>query len=124
MKSLSKRNLTVLATAGVLIIIVFAMVAFSQVSGNPLFGTVAYPYINPANPSINVGQSITLTVVSNPVGVAPNCTFTTPSTAVTLSGALPRSVNVTGMAAGYATITATCNVGTVSTTATVHLPIK
>ncbi len=124
MKNLSKRSLIVVAIAAVLVVLIAAGIILLQPGGVSLAGTVAFPYINPANPSINVGQSITLTVVSNPVGVAPNCTFTTPSTAVTLSGALPRSINVTGVAGGYATITATCNVGTVSTTATVHLPIK
>ncbi len=65
MKNLTKRNRTLLAIAGILVVVVIAVIAISTVGGRGLFGTsgligTATFYITPANPTLVQGATVSL----------------------------------------------------------------
>ncbi len=123
MKTLYKRNQLMLALAGMLLIALITAVGCASVNGSELSGAVSYPYISPASATINVGATVALKVNGNPaLGTTPKCTFTSPSSVVTLGGAKADQIVVTGVRAGSATVTATCDVGTRTAQVTVNTP--
>ncbi len=127
MKNLTKRNLIVLAIAAVLVIAVIALVAFNQVGGSQLSGTVAFAIL-PSNPTVVAGRTVKLSVPQ----VLGACSWSSSNTAVAsvAAGACSSfSATVTGVAAGKATITVTYAVAgglggmsTATTTVTVLPP--
>ncbi len=102
MKTLNKRNRTLLAIVGVLVILVIAIMAFSQVRSNGLLGTAAY-VITPANPSIKQGETVTLCTPGQGRWDSAD-----PKIVAIVKGndKLVECIDVQGMAAGQATITA------------------
>ncbi len=108
MQNLTKRNKLALAIAGILVIAVIAVVAFNQVGGSQLSGTVVFA-LSPSNPTVVAGKTVTLSVPQ----VLGACSWSSSNTAVArvAAGACSSfSATVTGVAAGSATITVTYSV--------------
>ncbi len=108
MKNLTKRNKTLLAIAGVLVIAVVAVLVLTSVSGKGLFGTngligTATFYITPTNPTLVQGASVSLCASGKARWESSN-----PGVVAITSGAdkLIDCIDVKGMTKGDATITA------------------
>lgn len=115
MKNLSQRNKILLAIATVLVVVVIAVVVFTQLGGGDLLGSVVTLTIRPSIPIIVVGQELALSANGTPVGAT--CTWTTSAPGIVLVGhtAVP-ATTVLGVAVGQATITVTCSKAGSSTT--------
>ncbi len=108
MKNLTKRNKTLLAIAGVLVIAAIAVLVLTSVSGKGLFGTngligTATFYITPTNPTLVPGATVSLCASGKARWETSN-----PGVAAITSGAdkLIDCIDVKGMTKGDAIITA------------------
>lgn len=118
MKTLNKRTKILLAIAGVVIVVIAAGVVILQPSGFGLFGTTTYPYLSPNISSIQVGEHKTLTVIGNPALASPVCTWSV-SSGLGISTSSATSITIYGQWKNTASVTAKCNVGTVTHTLSV-----
>ncbi len=121
MKNRTKRNLMLLAIAGIIVIAVLAVAASSQASGAQLFGTGTSPSISPSSATIYVRQSKPFTL--NP---ATNCTWAvgSPTIATIVGSNNGSTVTVVGLAPGttYVGTTSYCAAGKIRANLSVLLP--
>ena len=103
MKNLSKRTKTLLAIAAVVLVVVVAVIGFAKVSGSGLFGTAVYA-ITPENPTVKQGETVSLCTPPRSRWASDK-----PEVAAVAEGndtKLVECIEVKGVAAGQATITA------------------
>ncbi len=117
MKNPSQRSKIILAIAGVLVVVAVAVVAFTQLGGEELFGA-SLVGVSPSNPIILVGRTVTLSASTS----LSNCSWSSANTAVATVASNNKSAVVTGRAPGQAKINVKCGAGltTGSTTVTVN----
>ncbi len=129
MKNLSRRTKTLLAIAGVVVVVVVVGLVLLGPGEAGLFGTTVF-HISPQNPTISVGQTIGMSINS-----WSNCIWLTSNAnvaefmvgpgpmgagATSPGGISGKSVYVHGLARGQSRITADCPLMTRSTTVTVQ----
>jgi uncharacterized protein YjdB len=118
MKWKNQRTKTLALISGALIVVIAALVVFTQTSGTELSGA-SQVQIAPFQSTILVGQKVTLTMNG-----ATNCTWSSPQNNISfVDGVVKEStVTVKGMAGGTANIKASCSGKTGVGTVTVWYP--